>query len=196
MAQSNQRHQKQQPQQQHQQAQPRQQQAQPRQQLAQQQQQQLQQDEQLGESSLQQGAEEQVDSKPPVTHRTRGRPRNTNSDAADSAVATGLNHSHDSMTSLQGANGAPGNDIPVPSAASGTGSGGAPAGAPIKRRRGRPRKTPVQVVPTSGQDSDTQASSGAAGPGGLRDVPEGVLRQRRDANPRESPSAGVDVAFD
>ena len=68
---------------------------------------------------------------------------------------------------------------------------------PVKRR-GRPRKNPasVQVVP-AGQQSHSK-STAANSPGALSDVPEELLQQRRDSNPRENPdfSAGNDAAYD
>ena len=66
------------------------------------------------------------------------------------------------------------------------------------KRRGRPRKNPVsvQVVP-AGQQPHSK-STAANSPGALSDVPEGLLQQRRDSNPRENPnfSAGNDAAYD
>ena len=66
------------------------------------------------------------------------------------------------------------------------------------KRRGRPRKNPVsvQVVP-AGQQPHSK-STAANSPGALSDVPEGLLQQRRDSNPRENPnfSAGSDAAYD
>ena len=69
---------------------------------------------------------------------------------------------------------------------------------PVKRSRGRPRKNPasVQVVPASTQQPFGGRQVSSKSPGELRDVPEGILKQRRDANPREDPIAGDDVAFD
>ena len=212
--------QKNQHQQQHQQSQQRQQQQrpQPAQQLDMLQQQQQQNEGPTGSSS-EQDLQDKTHSSMHVPQRTRGRPRKTDwaavagtleassgtPEASAPASAASSSETETSIESLTGADSAADINLTAQDLSSGSAHSAAPAempsnsvDVPVKRSRGRPRKNPasVQVVPASTQQPSGERQTSSTSPGDLRDVPAGLLKQRRDANPREDPIAGSDVAFD
>jgi len=148
----------------------------------------------------------------PGPQRARGRPRKTDwaavggpREASASASVASSSETESSIESPTGANSAADINLIAQDLSSGSAHGAAPAempsnsvDAPVKRSRGRPRKNPasVQVVPASTQQPSGGRQASSKSPGELRDVPAGILKQRRDANPREDPIAGDDVAFD
>ena len=212
--------QKNQHQQQHQQSQQRQQQQQQRPQPAQQlDMQQQQQNEEPTGSSSEQDLQDKTHSSMHVPQRTRGRPRKTDwaavastleassgtPEASAPASAASSSETETSNESLTGADSAADINLTAQDLSSGSAHSAAPAempsnsvDVPVKRSRGRPRKSPasVQVVPASTQQPSGERQTSSTSPGDLRDVPAGLLKQRRDANPREDPIAGSDVAFD
>lgn len=212
--------QKNQHQQQHQQSQQRQQQQQQRPQPAQQlDMQQQQQNEEPTGSSSEQDLQDKTHSSMHVPQRTRGRPRKTDwaavastleassgtPEASAPASAASSSETETSNESLTGADSAADINLTAQDLSSGSAHSAAPAempsnsvDVPVKRSRGRPRKSPasVQVVPASKQQPSGERQTSSTSPGDLRDVPAGLLKQRRDANPREDPIAGSDVAFD
>ncbi len=215
-AQKNQQQQQQQQQSQQRQQQ-RQQQSQQRQQQQQSQQldtqqQQQPQNEEPTVSSSEQDVPENRHSSQTVPQRTRGRPRKTDladvvglAGAGASASVAPSSKTEDSIETPSGADSAADINLTAQDLSSGSAHGAAPAelpsnsvDVPVKRSRGRPRKNPasVQVVPASTQQPSGEREPSSKSPGELRDVPAGILKQRRDANPRETPIAGDDVAFD
>ncbi|KAA6421662.1 MAG: ribonuclease J-like [Trebouxia sp. A1-2] len=200
-------------QQQHTQSQQRQQhqRPQPTQQLDTQQQHQQQHGERTGSSS-EQDVPDNTHSSMPVPQRARGRPRKTDRpaigatpEASASASLASSSETDNSLESPTGADSAADINLTAQDLSSGSAHSAAPAeipsnsvDAPVKRSRGRPRKNPasVQVVPASTQQPSGKRQTSSTNPGELRDVPAEVLKQRRDANPREDPIVGDDVAFD
>ena len=148
----------------------------------------------------------------PEPQRTRGRPRKSDGaavgatpEASASASVASSSETESSIESNTGADSAVDINLTAQDLSSGSAHSAAPAetprnsvDAPVKRSRGRPRKNPasLQVEPASTQQPAGERQTSSKSPGGLRDVPEGILKQRRDANPREGPIAGDDVAFD
>lgn len=148
----------------------------------------------------------------PVPQRARGRPRKTDRpaigatpEASASASLASSSETDNSLESPTGADSAADINLTAQDLSSGSAHSAAPAeipsnsvDAPVKRSRGRPRKNPasVQVVPASTQQPSGKRQTSSTNPGELRDVPAEVLKQRRDANPREDPIVGDDVAFD
>ena len=149
---------------------------------------------------------------PLIPERRRGRPKKSESAAAvavaDSPDATNSPAAPDSLAAPGGLSGSHSRDpteslserelesVKLMRQAFQTYRDVDGGGTPVKRR-GRPRKTPVdvQVVPASGpqpQDSTSSANS----PGELREVPAEILQQRIAGNPREHPKAGDDNAYD
>ncbi|KAL0027487.1 hypothetical protein WJX77_005103 [Trebouxia sp. C0004] len=201
----------QQQQQLHQQSQQRQQhqRPQPTHQLDTQQQQQQQDEEPIGSSPDQDVPE---DSSLPVPQRTRGRPRKTDGAAVDSppeasasASVASSSETENSIESPTGADSAADINLTAQDLSSGSAHCAAPAeilsnsvDIPVKRSRGRPRKSPasVQVAPASLQQASRDRQTSSNSPGELREVPAEILKQIRDANPRETPLDGDDVAFD
>jgi hypothetical protein len=148
----------------------------------------------------------------PEPQRTRGRPRKTDRaavggtpEASASASVASSSETESSIESPTGADSAADINLTAQDLSSGSAHSAAPAeissssvDAPVKRSRGRPRKNPasVQVVPASAQQPSGEREASSKSPGELRDLPAGILKQRRDANPREDPIAGDDMAFD
>ena len=147
-----------------------------------------------------------------MPQRTRGRPRKTDGgavggtpEAGASASVASSSETESSIESPTGADSAADINLTAQDLSSSSAHSAAPAeipstsvDVPVKRSRGRPRKNPasVQVVPASAQQPAGERHTSSKSPGELRDVPAGVLKQRRDANPREDPIAGDDMAFD
>ncbi len=206
-------HQQSQQRQQHQRPQPSQQldRQQQQQQLQQQLQQQPQKEEPLGESA-EQDMQDNTHSSLPEPQRTRVRPRKTDGggvrglpEASAFVSVASSSETESSIESPTGADSATDINLTPQDLSVGSAHSAAPAempsnsvDVPVKRSRGRPRKNPasVQVVPASTQQPFGGRQVSSKSPGELRDVPEGILKQRRDANPREDPIAGDDVAFD
>jgi len=176
----------------------------------QQHQQQHQQNEVPSSSSSEQDLQDNTHSSIPEPQRSRGRPRKADGGAVGGTPEAGApasvassSETENSIESPTGADSAADINLTAQdlSSAHSAASAEMPSNsvdAPVKRSRGRPRKNPasVQVVPASTQPLSGEREASSKSPGELRDVPAGILRQRRDANPREDPIAGDDVAFD
>lgn len=148
----------------------------------------------------------------PEPQRTRGRPRKADGgavgglpEAGASASVASSSETESSIESPVGADSAADINLTPQDLSAGSAHSAAPAetpsisvDGPLKRSRGRPRKNPasVKVLSASAQQQSGGRQASSKSPGELRDVPEGILKQRRDANPREDPIAGDDVAFD